>query len=270
MQRRALGRSGIEAGVIGLGTWKVFNVQGDGPEARCEAVVDAALEAGAQLFDSSPMYGESERVLAESLGDRRDEAVIATKVWARDRAMGEQQIARALSLYERVDIYQVHNLLATAEHLPYLQHLKDGGRVRAIGVTHYLDSAESDLLELMRTGAVDVVQVPYHPLDRWAGGEVLDEAERLGIGVIAMMPLGSGRLLDRGPGAEELAPLAEFGVQTWAQVLLKWAISDSRVHVAIPATSSADHMRENAGAGSPPFFTGDARTYVRQLVKKYY
>lgn len=214
------------------------------------------------------MYGNAESVLAESLVDRRDRAFVATKVWARNRAMGEQQIERALGFFERVDIYQIHNLLGKDDHLPYLRHLKGGGRVRAIGATHYLPSAIGDLLELMRHREVDTVQVPYHPLERSVEAELLPEAERLGIGVIVMTPLGSGRLVERTPSPAELAPLAEFGVYTWSQVLLKWILSDPRVHAVIPATRSADHMRENMAAGNPPWFTGDERMYVRRLVSR--
>ena len=272
MERRQLGATGISVPVVGLGTYRVFHVTSDADKARCEAVVDSALAdpSGPALFDSSPMYGKAESVLAETLADRRDSAIIATKVWARTRALGEQQIERALDWFERVDVYQVHNLLDKDDHLPYLQHLKDGGRVRAIGATHYLPSAIPDLLELMRRREIDVVQVPYHPLERTVEAELLPEAERLGIGVIVMTPLGNGRLLERVPSADDLAPLASFGVFTWPQALIKWILSDPRAHVAIPATQSADHMRENIAAGQPPWFTGDERMYVRRLVSKLY
>ena len=250
---------------IGLGTYRVFNVTGDAAEARCEAVVDAALEGGANLFDSSPMYGEAERVLAATLGDRRDAAIIATKVWARTRAIGEQQIEQALACFERIDIYQIHNLLAAADHLPFLHHLKNAQRVAAIGATHYLDSALSALIELMEAGEIDMVQIPYSVERRAVEAEVLPAAERLGIGVLVMEPLGKGRLLDRAPPPQALEPLADFGVHTWAQALLKWTLSDPRVHCLIPATSDPDHMRENIAAGSPPWFGAAERDYIARL-----
>jgi len=268
MERRQLGRTGIEVPVIGLGTYKVFHVHGDAAIARCEAVVDAAIAEGANLFDSSPMYGEAEGVLARCLEDRRDEAIVATKVWARIRSVGEEQIEQALDWFERVDLYQVHNLLALDDHLPYLRHLKEAGRVGAVGVTHYLPSRIPDLLELMRGGQVDAVQVPYHPGERGIENQLLPEAESSGIGVIIMSPLGSGRLMERRPEPAALAPLARFGVFTWAQALLKWITSDPRISAVIPATSSADRMRENAAAGAPPFFTGEERTYVRRLFEQ--
>ncbi len=268
MERRPLGRTGIDVPVVGLGTYKVFNVDGDVAEARCGAVVDVALDAGAGLFDSSPMYGAAERVLAGALAGRRDEAVVATKVWARARDIGEQQIEQALDWFERVDLFQVHNLLAVDEHLPYLRHLQQGGRVRAVGATHYLPSALPELTALIRDHAVDAVQVPYHPLERSIEAELLPEAHACGVGVIVMMPFGSGRLLERLPREEELAPLAGFGVHTWPQALLKWILSDPRVSAAIPATSRPERMAENAAAGSPPWFGGDQRTYVRQLAQR--
>ncbi len=255
--------------VIGLGTYRVFNTKGDAGTVRCEAVVDAALECGANVFDSSPMYGESERVLAETLRGRRDEAFVATKVWARDRAVGELQIERALDMYGHVDLYQVHNLLAVDDHLPYLRHLREAGRIGAVGATHYLPSAYPQLLALMRTGAVDAIQIPYHPLERSAEAEVLPEAERLGIGVIVMTPLGNGSLLAGTPSEADLARLVGFDVFTWPQVLLKWILSNPAVTTVIPATASPDHMRENAVAGNPPWFTGDQRLLVRRLAARF-
>src|SRR5688572_13375669 len=79
MERRILGRAGIAVPVVGLGTARVFNVRDDAGQARSEAVVDAALEFGANLFDTSPMYGEAEKVLATALVDRRADALVATK-----------------------------------------------------------------------------------------------------------------------------------------------------------------------------------------------
>ena len=272
MERRLLGDTGISVPAVGLGTYRVFNVTGDSDRDSCDAVVDAALDdpGGPGFFDSSPMYGQSENVLAHCLRERRERALVATKVWSRTRAIGEQQIEQALDWFQHVDVYQVHNLLATEDHLPYLQHLKAGGRIRAVGASHYLPSQIPQLLELMRNRRIDTVQVPYHPLERTIEAELLPEAERLGIGVIIMSPLRSGGLLTREPKESDLAPLARFGVYTWAQVLLKWILSDPRVHTVIPATSRVEHMSENMAAGEPPWFTPDQRLYVARLVARLY
>ena len=101
MEMRALGRSGLAVPVIGMGTWRTFDVSGAGSEERCRAVVSAALGDGARLFDTSPMYGHAERGLARCLEDRRDQALVATKVWTPSAREGREQIGRA-SCRERV------------------------------------------------------------------------------------------------------------------------------------------------------------------------
>jgi aryl-alcohol dehydrogenase-like predicted oxidoreductase len=270
MERRLLGTSGLHVPAVGVGTARVFNVRGDPDQARCEAVVDAALDSDSNLFDTSPMYGEAERVLAMALSDRRADTLVATKVWARTRAVGEQQIEQALAWFGHLDLYQVHNALGVEDYLPMLAALRRGGRVRAVGVSHYLPSAYPQLLELMRTRKVDVVQIPYHPGERSAEEEILPEADRLGIGVIVMMPFATGRLLERAPPDETLAPLAEVGVHSWPQALLKWSLSDPRVSCVIPATSRPEHMRANAAAGEPPWLSIPQRRLIEDLVAAWF
>jgi len=91
---------------------------------------------------------------------------------------------------------------------------------------------------------------------------LLPLAAELGIAVIVMRPLGEGSLLRRQVPA---AALAELGVASWLQALLKWALSDERVDVVIPATRDPEHARANAAAGSPPWFDADQRRLVESL-----
>jgi aryl-alcohol dehydrogenase-like predicted oxidoreductase len=105
MELRKLGNSGLTVPVVGMGTWRTFDVRGATAEANARAVVDAALEAGTNFFDSSPMYGEAERVLGAALEGRRCRALVATKVWTRGAREGEEQIRRALGYFGgRVDL----------------------------------------------------------------------------------------------------------------------------------------------------------------------
>src|SRR5437868_2232155 len=82
MEQRILGRSGLRVPVIGMGTWRTFDVYGDAAKKNARAIVDAAFREGANFFDSSPMYGAAEQILAETLQGRREQAIVATKVWA--------------------------------------------------------------------------------------------------------------------------------------------------------------------------------------------
>jgi aryl-alcohol dehydrogenase-like predicted oxidoreductase len=207
------------------------------------------------LFDSSPMYGEAERVLGQALAAVRNQVLLATKVWAADDAVAARQIQSALTFFGgRVDIYQIHNLVSAPRRLDMLEALKAEGRVRAIGATHYSVSAFGQLRSLMETGRLDTIQVPYNPLQREAARDILPLASELGIGVLVMRPFGEGNLLRRPPSSSALAPLSAFGIKTWPQALVKWVLSDRRCHVAIPATSSLDHLGENLAAATPPWF----------------
>jgi aryl-alcohol dehydrogenase-like predicted oxidoreductase len=267
MERRSFGSTGIDVPVIGMGTWQTFDVRGAEAEAR-GAVVDAALESGATLFDSSPMYGAAEQVLGRALAGRRTEALLATKVWTADDREAQMQIERSLEYFGgSVDIYQVHNLVATSKRLAQLERLKADGAVRIIGVTHYSAHKFPEMLRAMADPRVQAIQVPYNPRERAVEAEILPAAADRGLGVIIMRPFGEGSLLRKPVSAEALAPLHPFGVTTWPQALLKWILSDRRCHVAIPATSSIAHMRANAAAGSPPWFGEEERALVARLAR---
>jgi aryl-alcohol dehydrogenase-like predicted oxidoreductase len=266
MERRALGASGPDVPAVGVGTWQTFDVRGRRAEADARARVEEALEAGANLFDSSPMYGEAERVLGQALDGRRDRALVATKVWTPSEDEARVQVQLALRQFGgRVDLYQVHNLVAWPERLAMLQRLRDEGRITVVGVTHYSPSAFDEIARIMRTGRIGAIQVPYNPLERDVEREILPLAADLGLGVVVMRPFAEGGLMRRPPGKDRLAPLSTFGVTTWAQALLKWILSDRRCHVAIPATSRTGRTKENAAAGDPPWFGPDERDLVARL-----
>jgi aryl-alcohol dehydrogenase-like predicted oxidoreductase len=266
MELRALGDGGPRVPVVGMGTWRTFDVRGGGAIERARLVTDAALAAGAKVLDSSPMYGAAEAVLGETLRDRRDEAFVATKVWSHDPEEGRRQASAALGFFGgRIDLLQVHNLAAWREQLDLIEELRSEGKVGLAGATHYSPSAFGELAEVMRTGRVQSIQVPYNPRERAVEREILPLAEELGIGVLVMRPFGEGSLMRRRPSPEQLAPLRELGVETWAQALLKWSLSDRRTTVAIPATSRPERMQENAAAGEPPWLGPDERALVERL-----
>lgn len=268
MEQRALGRSGLMVPAVGMGTWSTFDVKSVREEQHARAVVETALDAGANLFDSSPMYGQAERVLGLALDGRRERAIVATKVWARTAAEGREQCARSLRFFGgRIDLYQIHNLVNWREHIDTIERLVDAGQIRAIGATHYSPSAFEELAKVMKTGRVSAIQVPYNPHEREVERMILPLAADLGLGVVVMRPFGEGVLVRRAPPPADLATFAPFGVTSWPQVLLKWGLSDTRCHAAIPATFDTDHIRANAASGSPPWFGPDERARVQMLVR---
>ena len=268
MEYRTFGQSAIQVPVVGMGTWQTFDVRGAAAEANAHSIVDAALKAGANFLDSSPMYGQAEHVLGKALEGRRKQAFIATKVWAATADEGRKQIATALGYYgNRVDLYQIHNLLAWRDQLVLLEPLVAEKRIGIIGATHYSPSAFDELSRVMKTGRIQAIQIPYNPLEREVEQHILPLAAELNLSVVVMRPFGQGRLMRNPPSQPELAPLKPFGITTWAQSLLKWILSDLRCHVAIPATSKVNRMTENA-AIQAPWFGDEKRKLVVRLANR--
>lgn len=245
--------------VVGLGTWSTF----DRDAALAGEVVAAALGAGVRVFDSSPMYGGAEESLSEALAGRRNEAVIATKIWSHSVEEGREQLSRQLAWYGgRVDIEQIHNLTAWREQLAWLE--REEGTIGKLGVTHYQASAFGELSVALRTGKFAVLQVPYNPWERECEQELLPLAAELGVAVIAMRPLGGD-----GEGRRRRRELTEaeqraLGVETWAQALLSWVLADPRIDLVIPATSKPERAAANVRVAA---FDDEQRALVERLAQ---
>jgi diketogulonate reductase-like aldo/keto reductase len=260
MQTRTLS-PGVDVPVVGLGTWSVFDV-GGAEQPMADEVVGALLRTGGRLVDSSPMYGRAEAVLGAALRDRRADAFVATKIWTSSVAEGQAQFARQLDWFAgRIDLEQVHNLVAWREHLTWMEAERDRGRIGLLGATHYSPRAFGELAEVMRSGRIQAIQVPYNPDEREVEAEILPLAAELGLGVLVMRPLGSGGL-GAGPPAVELDAL---GVESWAQAVLVWILSDERVTAVIPATTDPVHAAANARAAAHPGFSPQERRRVEAL-----
>jgi len=241
-----------------MGTWRTFDTADDrGP------LVEAAISAGITLFDSSPMYGRAEGVLGAALHGRRDQVQVATKIWTESPEEGRRQAENALRLYGRVDIYQVHNLVNWKAQLKLLEGLRDSGQISVVGATHYQVSAFPELMEVMRTGRIGMIQIPYNPLAQQAAKAVLPLAEELGLGVLVLSPL-QGGIMQARPEPEELESL---GVRTWPQAVLKWIAGDRRVSCVLTATHLESHIRENAEAGEGPWFDPEQRALVERIAR---
>ena len=264
METRRLGTNSPELPVVGLGTSKRLEVADR--QGLADDVIRGALDQGMTVFDTSPMYGRAEEILARELGDRRQEAFIATKIWTPSPEEGKAWFAKVLEWYGGyIDLLQIHNLVAWQEHLPMLEAAKEEGKIGIIGATHWQSSAFGELETVMRTGRIEQIQIPYNPNEREVEERILPLAEEMGIGVLMMRPLAAGGLLGTDPGPDELAPLTEFGVATWPQALIKWGLSDPRCHISIPATSRPERIAENIAAGFGPWFGPEERELVERL-----
>jgi diketogulonate reductase-like aldo/keto reductase len=254
---RTIPSSGESIPVVGCGTWQTFDVGSSPSELEGPAsVITALVDGGGKLIDSSPMYGQAERATGDivSRNGKRGQTFLATKVWTRGKQSGIDQMSRSFDLLQTdvVDLMQIHNLLDWKVHLPVLKDWKVQGRIRYLGVTHYTDSAHSDLEAAIRTGEFDFVQLNYSVADRAAEKRLLPAAKDLGVAVLVNRPFGEGSLIRRLAGKPLPVSARELGAESWAELALRYVISHPAVTCVIPATSNAEHMRDNMRAGSLP------------------
>lgn len=199
------------------------------------------------------MYGRAEATTGELLAaaGSRQKAFLATKVWTRGRGEGLRQIDESLRLLraDPIDLMQVHNLLDWRAHLQTLRELKAAGRIRYIGITHYNAGAYDELAAVMRAEHFDFLQINYSLDEREAERRILPLAAERGMAVLINRPFGGGGMLRR--LRERPLPdwSTEIGATGWAQLLLKFVLSQPAVTCAIPATGRPEHMADNAKAG---------------------
>lgn len=268
MQTRKL--SAWDVGVIGMGTSATFEVTSEKDIAVRRQIIDRCIDCGVDFIDTSPMYGRAEEVLGKATPGKRERLHLATKVWRRGHDDGIDQIERSFEYLrtDYIDLLQIHNLVDWRSHLPTLQQLKQDGRIGQIGITHYSPSYFSEMMEIMKTGAIDTIQIPYSVAGRACEAAILPLAADLGIGVIVMEPLGVGRLVQWLKREPDLSPLREYGVETWVQALLAWIIADPRVSVVLPATSKPERIVENARVGSLPRLPTELRKHVSREAER--
>ena len=237
MEYRKLGT--LDVSVIGLGTLRTFDVTGDDEIAVRRRILENCLDNHVNLVDTASWYGNAEQVLGGITHDLRDRFYIATKVRIEGKEAGEAQIARSFDLLKTgyIDLFQVHNMIDWQTHLPTLERLKDKGKIGMVGVSAMVPDAYPTIMDLMRQGRVDAVQIPYNVMNRSVEDELLPLAEELGTGILVMEPLQKGRYVLELKRQPDLKPLREYGINTWAQALLAWVISVHRVSSAIPTTS---------------------------------
>ncbi len=271
MTQRSIGRGGESLPIVGLGSWITFNV-GNDPRGRaqCTDVVRAFFAGGGRLIDSSPMYGSSQPVIGEALAQLGHPGALfsAEKVWTGSGARGPAQIeaSRAHWGVPRFDLLQVHNLLAWEEHLPTLQRMKSEGRLRFVGISTSEGRRHAELERILRTQAIDAVQLTYNPLDREAE-PLLALAQERGVAVIVNRTFREGQLtraLARHPLPGWAS--AEAGAGSWAQLILKFVLAHPAVTCAIPATRQVAHVRENLAAAQGPLPTPALRERIARTI----
>jgi len=258
---------------VGLGTYQTFSQLGDaGQQARLQEVLSLFARSGGTVLDSSPMYSQAEAVLGALLPKVKPPKkgwFTATKVWTDGAEAGKDQIEESFQAMgvEKIDLLQVHNLRDWRTHFPHLKELQQEKRIRYTGLTTWGGHSHGELEDAMTEVDVDFIQVTYNILNREVEERILPLAEEAGIAVVVNRPFGQGQLFKRVAG-KTLPQWAvrEIECETWAQFFLKYILADTRVTVAIPATSKPHHLVENMGAGRGPLPDPTLRERMRAVL----
>lgn len=195
VQKRRLGRTGLQVSAIGFGGIPIIALS----RKEAEKVVRHAFEKGINYFDTARAYGDSEDKIGAALKDVRDDVVIATKTHQRTKEeaarAGLKQSLRNLQT-DRIDIVQLHGIdseemlekaMGAEGSLAALEEAKKDGKIDYIGLSGHNSRV---LCKAIKTGKFDTVLVPLNVLDRKATEELLPLAEELDVGVVIMKPLG--------------------------------------------------------------------------------
>ncbi|MBH3458515.1 aldo/keto reductase [Pseudomonas putida] len=268
---RKIPSTGEALPVIGAGTSGSFEVQaGSDQYQQLKAVLEAFFKGGGKVIDTSPNYGGADAILGQLLeeGGWHRQCFIATKIAADSRDAAERQWAQSLSSLrtDKVDLLQIHNLRDWQTQLPYARELKQQGKTRYVGITHYLNSGQDEVARIVRSEPLDFIQINYSVNAPDAARELLPLCQDKSVAVLVNRAFDDGRLFARVKGQALPGWAAEAGIGSWAQMFLKFAISHPAVTTVIPATGRPDRQLDQLKAGSGPLLSEAQR---QALIKQF-
>lgn len=291
MEYRQLGQTGMEVSAVALGCWPIAGMTSPGVKDEDSlATIRACFDLGINFLDTAYCYGrngESERLIAEAIGSRRDEFVIATKVgihWDADgkgitdgdperiRRECEESLQRLKT--DRVELLYLH---APDPHRPIaesagtLLELLNEGKTRSIGASNV---TEKQIREFAEVCPLTAYQPPYNMLQRNIERDMVPWCRENGVSVCIYWPLLKGLLAGKIPRDHEFPPedsrtkypmfqgeewaknqdfvdrlctIAADAGKTVAQLVINWTIHQPGIDVALCGAKRPDQIRETAG-----------------------
>jgi aryl-alcohol dehydrogenase-like predicted oxidoreductase len=274
MEKRKLGTSSVSITPILMGTWQAGKKMWVGIEdADSIQAIRAAYTAGVTTIDTAEVYGNghSEQIVAQALADVREHVEYATKVFSNHLKYDQviQACDRSLKNLQTdyIDLYQIHwpsgsfqsEIVPIGETMKALNHLKEQGKIRAIGVSNF---SREQLAEAATYGRIDSVQPCYSLFWRHVEKEIVPYCVENQISILAYSPLAQGLLTGKfSPGhkfdpednraknklfqgknwenAEQalakLRPIAELHQCSLAQLAIAWLIAQPQTHAIVGA-----------------------------------
>lgn len=272
MQRRMLGRTGLEVTILGYGAMEIRGprVWGGRPitNDQAEVILNAVLDAGINFIDTSYDYGRSEEFIGRFLKDRRGEYYLATKcgcvmtdtgekdeithVWTAEQLCHNLETSLQRLQTDHVDIWQLHNPPAEAvqagDLLKVMERAKRDGKTRWIGISSTLPH----IATYIDWGVFDTFQIPYSALER-AHEDIISQAAASGAGIIIRGGVARGDPQMKGLGRAERweawnkAKMDELLApgESRTRFLLRYTISHPNMATTIVGTMNPEHLKEN-------------------------
>lgn len=295
MKHRRFGRTGVPVSEIGFGTWAMGGMWGARDDTLARESLNLFLDLGGNFFDTAYAYGDghSERLIGEVIKKRggRDKVFIATKVPPKDHNWPARVGSRADDIFpaqwirkitekslknldvECVDLQQLHvwasNWLGCGDWLSELERLRKEGKIRWVGIS-INDHEPETALEVVRSGAIDSVQVIYNLFDQSPAEGLLPLCRKHQVAVIARVPFDEGsltgsltpeirfpkgdwrrfyfkgeRLKETCDRVERLKTFLGGEVKTISELALKFCLAHPAVSTVIPGMRRPDHVRAN-------------------------
>jgi diketogulonate reductase-like aldo/keto reductase len=272
MLKRIIPSSGEAVPAIGMGTSGSFEITPGSPEYDAlKEVLQRFFDGGATLIDTAPTYSNAEEVLGPLLAGAklRPKAFIATKlsgVVGRDKGLAQFQKTLKSLRTDKVELLQVHNLGDWKTQLALARELKEQGKVKYTGITHYLDSAHEQLADVVQETKPDFLQINYSVTNRGAEQRLFPMAKQLGIAVLANRNFNDGKLFNQVKDKALPGWAKEIGVSSWAQMFLKFCLSHEAVTAVIPATGKPERQSDNLKAGYGPLLSAAQKKELIGLV----
>ena len=297
MNRRRLGRTGIQVSEISLGTVEIgldYGIPVADEErlpsrATAERLLNSALDLGCNLIDTARAYGASEEIIGHALKSRRHEYTLATKVRhyeeaglssAALRQAVEHSVAESLRALQTdvADILHVHSatveVIRRGEITAILQHLQQQGHIRFIGATTYSEAASVAALE---DGRFDCLQIAYNLLDRRPEAAVFPLARQCDAGIIVRSVLLKGALTHRSvylpaeldelkTAVARLQTLLEATEMSLPELAYRYVLAHPDVSTALVGTGRLEELEASLEYSRRSSVPDDILRRIRQVV----
>ncbi|MGD8324934.1 MAG: aldo/keto reductase [Gammaproteobacteria bacterium] len=251
---RTIPKTGESIPPVGIGTNRYGVGNDESARAPLRDTLARFAELGGKVIDTAFRYGTAEAVLGDLIGELgiRDQLFLVSKTDIRGRVRGVEGFNGSLQRLatDVLDAMLVHNFANTNSELAMLREMKAQGRVRYIGASTSEVRQHDQMVQLLRSEELDIIQINYSLGDRASAETILPLAADRGVAVMINIPFSGARnsLFNVVEGHDLPEWAAEFDCASWGQFFLKYIISHPAVTVVIPGTRQVRHVNDNFGA----------------------